>query len=172
MFCGPGSVAAAVFNLCSVALGPSSLSLPYAFSKLGWLLALIVSIIAFMCTVVTSNMMIKVRLLTTTRSFEEAITSIIGKPGIIIYNIFMFCILYGACIAYLIGIGDLMYPIYHYLEENVVWWLNRKVVSVIFWVILILPLSLKNNSNDLTFTSLLSFLGCFLFAFIVIIYCV
>lgn len=72
-FCGPGSVAVAVFNLCSVALGPSSLSLPYAFSLTGVVLASLVSIIAFICTVITSNMIIKVRLLTMTRSFEEAI---------------------------------------------------------------------------------------------------
>lgn len=84
----------------------------------------------------------------------------------------MFCILYGACVAYLIGVGDLIYPIYHNTETHIVWWLNRKAIMIIFFIVLVLPLSWKDNSNSLAFTSMLSFVGCFVFAFILIIWCV
>lgn len=82
-------------------------------------------------------------------------------------SLFIFC--YGACIAYLIAVGDLLTPVINYfgIESMII---NRTTITILFWLILMLPLSFYQNIDKLSFTSSIALLGCIYFTFSVIIY--
>ena len=106
-----GSVRGSVFNLCSATLGAGALSLPFAFSKSGWLLGLFMLIIGALATVFSIHLLIRSRLATNCVSYEDLTVNIFGRVmGFVVeLNILVFC--FGTAIAYIIAVGDILEPV-------------------------------------------------------------
>lgn len=67
-----GGIVSAVFNLCGDALGPSILSIPYVYYTSGVGLATLINIFGLFFAIASTNMMLRTRLVTMSRSFEDA----------------------------------------------------------------------------------------------------
>ena len=106
-----GSVRGSVFNLCSATLGAGALSLPFAFSKSGWLLGLLMLIIGAFATIFSIHLLIKARQATGCLSYEDLTVNIFGRVmGFIVeLNILVFC--FGTAVAYIIAVGDILEPV-------------------------------------------------------------
>ena len=106
-----GSVRGSVFNLCSATLGAGALSLPFAFSKSGWCLGLLMLIVGALATVFSIHLLIRSRLATDCVSYEDLTVDIFGRAmGFIVeLNILVFC--FGTAIAYIIAVGDILEPV-------------------------------------------------------------
>lgn len=106
-----GSVRGSVFNLCSATLGAGALSLPYAFSKAGWVLGLIMLTLGGAATIFSIHLLFRARKATNCVSYEDLTVNIFGKcMGFIVeLNILIFC--FGTAVAYIIAVGDILEPV-------------------------------------------------------------
>jgi hypothetical protein len=106
-----GSVRGSVFNLCSATLGAGALSLPYAFSKAGWVLGLIMLTLGGAATIFSIHLLFRARKATNCTSYEDLTVNIFGKcMGFIVeLNILVFC--FGTAVAYIIAVGDILEPV-------------------------------------------------------------
>ena len=94
--------------------------------------------------------------MTNARSFEDLSVSLFGKvTGFLVEaSIIVFC--FGTCIAYTVAVGDIVDP---FLSSTTPTWLTRKLVMVLFWAALMLPLSFVDKMSSLQCTSLFGILA-------------
>lgn len=121
-----GSVRGSVFNLCSATLGAGALSLPFAFSKSGWALGLVMLIAGAVATTYSIHLLMKARIATGCTSYEDLTVNIFGRPmGFFVeVNIMIFC--FGTAVAYIIAVGDILEPALELtgLDRTILGWLN------------------------------------------------
>ena len=174
-----GSVRGSVFNLCSATLGAGALALPYAFSKSGWLLGVVMLLIGAVGTVFSINMLVVARDLTGLKSYEDLTVHLFGrKMGLLVeVNIIVFC--FGTAVAYLIAVGDILEPVC--VSSGLGRWLAgmgahdpwtddlkhkvRLVAMCVFFGAIMFPLSLLEKINSLRFTSFFGVLSIFYLVF-------
>ena len=105
-----GSVRGSVFNLCSATLGAGALSLPFAFSKAGWALGLVMLLVGALATTYSIHLLMRARIATACTSYEDLTVNIFGRTmGYFVeVNIMVFC--FGTAVAYIIAVGDILEP--------------------------------------------------------------
>lgn len=169
-----------------------ALSLPYAFSKAGWLLGLIMLIIGAGATIFSIHLLFRARLATKCVSYEDLTVNIFGKcMGFIVeLNILIFC--FGTAVAYIIAVGDILEPVLIMTGlDRTILGLNGttttmatttngtsmdqlttsqehtlRVISMItFFIIIMFPLSLLEKINSLRFTSFFGVAAIFYLVF-------
>lgn len=153
----PGSIGGCAFNLCSATLGAGSLSLPYAFRCSGMVLALILLFLGALSTIFSIFLLLEARRLTGKQSYEDLANYLYGKrfQKLVEFAIIIFC--FGTAAAYIIAIGDILEPVAEAISAP--GWLNRNLLMALFWLCVMLPLSMVEKVNSLTWTSLMGILS-------------
>lgn len=148
-----GSVRGSAFNLCSATLGAGALSIPVAFKRTGMVLGCVLLLLGSLATIFSIYLLLIARKATKKDSYEDLTVFMFGKfTGIIVeINIIIFC--FGAATSYIVAIGDILSPI---LASGILpfTWLTKDVLTVIFWAVIMLPLSMVEKVNSLTWTSM------------------
>lgn len=152
---------AGVANICTATLGCGIVSLPNAFQKCGLLGGiLLVSLAAYSSywsIALLSEALDAVgrdqrinRGTHTFSSFESTTEKICGPGAAAIVKIAIISMSWGACIAYLVAVGDMLDDaIVKTFDTN----LTRESVMVIFWAVFMLPLSLLGKMEYLKVSS-------------------
>lgn len=84
-------------------------------------------------------------------------------------GIILFC--FGTCVSYTIAIGDILSPITEVLQKKSDFF-NNYTVTITFWMLFMLPLSLLKKINHLRFTSFFGVVMIFYLVIVIVIYSV
>jgi len=163
-----GSLWGSVFNLCSATLGAGALALPYAIQHTGILLGLCLLLLTSLATHASILLLVSAIIESKTRSYEDLTVFLFGKKmGLFVeLNIIIFC--FGTVVAYTMTVGTILQPLLTLLSP--LWHtLNRCFsssltvgevgVTVAFWALLMVPLSLVDKISQLQCTSMLGVLS-------------
>ncbi|KPI87586.1 putative Transmembrane amino acid transporter [Leptomonas seymouri] len=152
----PGGFSSGVFNLAGSSLGAGILGLPYAFDTSGVVMGTLLLIIIFLMTVYTVRLLAIVYEKTGIRSYELTARYLFGRGGDIFTAVIMFLKCIGACIAYVICVGDLWHAFLQ--DERIKSYYQtvsfQRVLTSITFLVLMLPLSLPRKINSLRYISL------------------
>ena len=161
-----GSLWGTAFNMCSSTLGAGALSLPYAFQHSGVAIGLLLLALTAAATHYSVVLLVSSIHASGVRSFEDLTVHLFGKKmGLVVeVNIILFC--FGSCIAYTMAIGDILRPVMRLDSLVAAWpWLGgcfsstvyngEAMIIVLFWLLLMVPLSLVEKIASLQWSSLL-----------------
>lgn len=99
-------------------------------------------------------------------SYNDLAARSLGSTGPKIVDIAMILFLLGACIGYLVIIGDILAPFCEYIDDDCpVKWVKRATMAVVATFVL-LPLMCLRRINSLSFTS---FVAIICIAYIVLV---
>eukprot|EP01029_Cantina_marsupialis_P019029 TRINITY_DN4425_c0_g1_i1.p1 TRINITY_DN4425_c0_g1~~TRINITY_DN4425_c0_g1_i1.p1 ORF type:complete len:483 (+),score=110.10 TRINITY_DN4425_c0_g1_i1:83-1531(+) len=155
------SVAGSIFNLVNTIVGAGILSIPYGVSLNGLILgALLITVMAAISDYAITRLFVKsmVRLEQRNvfaKSVGEVAYATFGNKGVIIADINVTLMQLGACVAYIVILGDVFPGFFPFASKEVV-----VIVTVILFII---PLALPRSISSLKWGSLLSI--CFIVAF-------
>eukprot|EP01061_Rhynchopus_euleeides_P022912 TRINITY_DN37411_c0_g1_i1.p1 TRINITY_DN37411_c0_g1~~TRINITY_DN37411_c0_g1_i1.p1 ORF type:complete len:542 (+),score=221.83 TRINITY_DN37411_c0_g1_i1:257-1882(+) len=179
-----GSVRAGVFNIASATLGAGALTLPYALKESGIALGLGWLALGMLATVYSIKLLIIVMQAVkfspawkgprNLDSYEELTLHLFGKrvEYFVEIQIIVFC--YGTAIAYIIAVGDILEPVRKldampdFLQEKY----GKQLVMCVFWLLMMLPLSLLKNVNALRFSSLLGVMSILVLVAATVYHCI
>ncbi|KEG11027.1 amino acid transporter [Trypanosoma grayi] len=168
-----GGLVSSVFNLSSVCVGAGILGLPAAANSSGLVMAIIylVTITAF--AVYSLHILGKTMEKTGLRTFEAMAKQLIGSrfdyfvAGIRWINSF------GATIAYVISVGDILEPILKNVDgtpEFLTTHAGRRVLTTVVWFIVMLPLVLPKRVNSLRYVSAVAIIFVVYFVIMIVIH--
>lgn len=164
----PGSIPSSSFNLCAATLGAGTLGLPYAMYHTGALIGSITLVLCGIATVYTIDLLIRTLERTGFNTYEALSRHLVGPKfeKAVAFLIVAFC--WGVACVYVVVIGTITKPM-----QTLSWvpqgdWGNR-LMSFIFWILFMLPLSNLRDINSLRYASLVGFLAtCYLVLAIVL----
>mmetsp|Transcript_8801 Transcript_8801/g.17446 ORF Transcript_8801/g.17446 Transcript_8801/m.17446 type:complete len:703 (+) Transcript_8801:247-2355(+) len=159
------SLLGAYANLCNVTIGAGIVGLPYAIKESGLVAGVIMIIACAIMTDYSLRLLINIGKLTNVNSYETLMEATFGRPGFIFLSLNMFAMSYGAMIAYLIIIKDVLPILFHVTPHDDE---SKRVIMFVSSLFVILPLSMQRDMADLEKTSRLNvFLNMCLVALIV-----
>ena len=163
-----GSTAGSIANLCSATLGAGVLALPFAIANAGIGFGILLLLLAAVSTVLSIDMLVLSCAKAKRNSYEELTVLLFGS---LMGNVVEGCILFfcfGCCVAYIVAVGDILEqgvlgPLQYY---NIPSFVNRESLMILFWTLVMFPLSLYERINELRFASLfgVSSIGVLVFA--------
>ena len=152
----PGSSPGAVANLCSATLGAGVLSLPCAIKRCGVLPGLVLLALAAAATVVSIDMIVDAAARTGRTTYEDITRRLLGRRALVIVEAAIFAFCFGCAVAYVVAVGDI-------LQRGILdvfvptgrlpSFVTREFAMVVFWLIVMLPLSLLERIDHLRFAS-------------------
>ena len=151
----PGSSPGAIANLCSATLGAGVLSLPYAICKCGIVPGLLLLLLAATSTTISIDMIIEACTALGLSSYEDITQKLLGHRALIVVesSIFVFC--FGCAVAYVVAVGDILQQgIIGVFADQLPPFATRELAMILFWAIIMLPLSLLERIDSLRFASL------------------
>ncbi|KAK7195305.1 amino acid transporter [Novymonas esmeraldas] len=160
------------YNLAAVTLGSGVIALPSAFQATGVVTSILVLIAITLSTVYSVYIMMQAADKTGRRlySYEALARGLLGRGWdyLAAFNMWMFC--FGSCVSYVISTGDLLSratddPSVNSFVRST--WGNR-VLVIIVWVCVMLPLSIPKEINSLRYFSIVG-VSCMMYFVIVII---
>jgi amino acid permease len=157
-----GGIRGSIYNLCSATLGAGALSIPFAFMKAGYAVAILLLITAGLTTIFSISLLVEAREYTGLQSLEEISVICFGRKfGYFVeLNVLLLC--FGTAIAYIVAIGDLLTPLLLLTEFGKT--ISRQYVMIGFWLFVIAPFSMLDKMNSLRFTSLFGVMAIFFLA--------
>ena len=108
----------AIFNIINLLVGIGCLSLPYAFSKGGWLISSLIFCSIILVTNHTAKIIANITLLFGYKHFYEMANHIYGKKFTLFIKILVSLELYLASLSYLILIGDNLFKLFPDSNKN------------------------------------------------------
>jgi amino acid permease len=165
----PGSIPASGFNLCAATLGAGTLGLPYAVDHTGAVVGSIMLVLCGAVTVYTIDLLILTLEKTGLSTYEALSKHLIGPrfEKFIAGLIILFC--WGVACAYVVVIGTIIEPLQTIQKLPQGTWGDR-LMTFIFWLAFMLPLSLLRDINSLRYASLVGFLATFYLVLAIVIY--
>ncbi|RNF01571.1 amino acid permease [Trypanosoma rangeli] len=168
-----GGTLSGVFNLAAGSLGAGILGLPTAFRDSGVVAGTIYLIIIYLFTVLSMNLLARTAVKTGIHSYEKTGARILGRGGDVFVAVVMFGKCFGACIAYVISVSDLISA---FLTDDSVtgYWRTKswnRILTSIFFLIFMLPLSLPKRINSLRHVSMFAVVFLLYFVITVVIHC-
>ena len=151
----PGSSPGAIANLCSATLGAGVLSLPYAICKCGIVPGLLLLLLAATSTTISIDMIIETCAALRLSSYEDITQKLLGHRALIVVesSIFVFC--FGCAVAYVVAVGDILQQgIIGVFADQLPSFITREFAMILFWAVIMLPLSLLERIDSLRFASL------------------
>ncbi|KEG14218.1 amino acid permease-like protein [Trypanosoma grayi] len=147
-----GGMAASAFNLASSTLGAGTLALPYAVAHCGWVLSFFALMLCFISTVYSVYLLAAIMELTGCTTYEEMSNYCFGYliEKITASIIILFC--WGVAVVYVVVIGDILDSIVAALHLQQ--YIGRQGLLLLFWLFIMLPLSLARSINSLRYASL------------------
>ena len=118
------------FNMCNTIAGAGILGFPYAFSRTGWVLGVFFILVAGFFSFMGMTFLQLSAMKTGFPSTLYSISRPMNKNAPVVLDTIMVCMLFGAAVAYLIVIGDLMPAASEQLGASGLW-LERR-----FWYVL------------------------------------
>eukprot|EP00591_Stephanopyxis_turris_P001416 CAMPEP_0195508260 /NCGR_PEP_ID=MMETSP0794_2-20130614/1513_1 /TAXON_ID=515487 /ORGANISM="Stephanopyxis turris, Strain CCMP 815" /LENGTH=504 /DNA_ID=CAMNT_0040635171 /DNA_START=182 /DNA_END=1699 /DNA_ORIENTATION=- len=161
-----GTKSGATLNLCSATLGAGILAIPYAFSKSGLIIGVVLLGLAVWATILTCDMLVISTDEAQLHSYEEMASEYFHKCVGYVVEFFIISFCFGCAVAFIIALGDI-------LEEAVLSfdrspeWLTRNAAMGLFWLVALFPLSLIKKVDSLRFPSLFGVISVFFLAFVV-----
>ncbi|KAG6554569.1 hypothetical protein Mapa_003587 [Marchantia paleacea] len=144
-----------VFNLCNAAIGAGVLSFPYSFRRTGIVGGLFFTGIIWVIEVFALCLLVRVTEKYNSQSYQQLVLSVLGSKMAVITSVTMITFLVGSMISYLI-ITDVFAPVFAELFGESSVFADRRVVIVLFTILLILPLALKTTLKALNYSSVIS----------------
>ena len=158
----PGSIS----NLCSATLGAGALSLPFAISLTGIVFGILLLLLSAYLTIVSIDVIIEACVITQLFKYEDVSVRLAGKRAgrVLEVSLLIFC--FGTAVAYIVAVGDILdqgiKSIPHLLdtdngidaEEDTASWslssiYSRERVMILFWGLVMFPLSLQRHVEAL-----------------------
>jgi amino acid permease len=163
-----GTILTSFYNLANTILGSGMLGLPYAYSRVGWLLGTFFLLLSA-CLASFSLHLLSICALTQSlpSSFHKIGSSVMSSSSLLI-DLAVAIKCFGVATSYLIVIGDLMPAIFDQDSIPDIWKSRRLWISLMF--VITTALSMLRNINSLRFTSFLSILFVILLTLLIGIY--
>jgi amino acid permease len=151
-----GSMAASGFNLASATLGAGTLAIPAAMQACGVGLGIVLLLTCCAATVFSIRLLMVILEETGYRTYEEIAKGMFGvkferfTAGLIV----VFC--WGVTLVYVVAMGEILEslnPVDGFPDAFKGTW-GQRLITIIFWAIFMLPLSLMKEINSLRYASL------------------
>lgn len=147
----PGSIS----NLCSATLGAGALSLPYAMSLTGIVFGVLLLLLSAYLTILSINIIIEACVVTQQFKFEDVSKRLAGPSMAIALEASLLVFCFGTAVAYIVAVGDILDQGLHSITN--LWEPGSKFVSmyskervmILFWTVMLLPLSLQTKLKRL-----------------------
>jgi amino acid permease len=144
----------AISNLCSATLGAGALSLPYAFSLTGLIPGVILLLLSGYLTILSIDVIISSCVHTTLFKYEDVAVRLVGRWAgrALEASLLVFC--FGTAVAYIVAVGDILDQFLRSIlnERNDDCWMSfysRDRVMILFWLLVMFPLSLQRHMEGL-----------------------
>ncbi|CCW59553.1 unnamed protein product [Phytomonas sp. EM1] len=164
-----GSILSGSFNLASITLGAGVLSLPYAFSIGGIVMATLYLLIFTAFTVLSVVLIVEASERTGLRSFEKLALGLFGRGGNIFAALVMWLLCFGGATGFIIAVGDIFKVLMNhdsipdfFKSSN-----GRRCLQCLVWVFFMLPVALPKYINSLRYVSAVGVSFVFFFVFCV-----
>lgn len=147
----PGSIS----NLCSATLGAGALSLPYAISLTGIMVGVLSLLLSAYLTIISINIIIEACVSTQLNKFEDVSKRLVGSSLSFALEASLLVFCFGTAVAYIVAVGDILDQGFHSItflwEQGSTFasLYSRERVMVLFWAIIMLPLSLQTKLKRL-----------------------
>jgi amino acid permease len=147
----PGSIS----NLCSATLGAGALSLPYAISLTGIIFGVMFLLLSAYLTIISINIIIEACVATQLYKFEDVSKRLVGSSLSIALEASLLVFCFGTAVAYIVAVGDILDQGFHSITSlweqgsTFVSLYSRERVMILFWTVMLLPLSLQTKLKRL-----------------------
>lgn len=161
-----GSVLSSVVNLCTATLGAGCLALPWAMSQCGLLLGLLMLLLAALASMFTIRLLVRLYAEGEHTSFESLAARCFGAKGsaLVHFTLFTFC--FGAAVAVIMVVGDVLQPIARILLPHAPFLHEKAVLLCILTAVIMLPLSFFTHISSLRIMSLFATIGVVVLALV------
>jgi len=172
---GQGTIASSVFNLTNTILGSGTLAVAYACYQSGWVTFVILMVIMAILSHIAVVLIFKTVKILNFRAGQTITYGILGKElygraGELVAEWSVTLQQLGACIGYVVIIGEVFDPIVSLADPNQDFYVSEWFVQLIIVMFIIFPLCLLRNMNALKFTSLVAIVCILLAALTLAIY--
>ena len=147
----PGSIS----NLCSATLGAGALSLPFAISLTGIVFGILLLILSAYLTVVSIDVIIQACCQTQLYKYEDVTVKLAGRKAGRVLEISLLVFCFGTAVAYIVAVGDILdqglrsIP-YLWVSDNTFSLIySRERIMILFWTLVMFPLSLQRTVESL-----------------------
>jgi hypothetical protein len=140
-----GGMFASSITLASCTLGASITSLPMAFKLCGITIAILLLVAIMLSTVYSIHLLMEVKRRTRLQSYEEMAKYLLGYRMDYVVAINMFAVCFGACVAYIISMGNILKAFTK--GETFPFPGDVKIPICAIWFFILLPLSLPKEIN-------------------------
>lgn len=144
----------AISNLCSATLGAGALSLPYAFSLTGLVPGVLLLLLSGYLTILSIDVIISSCVHTKLYKYEDVALRLAGKPAsrALEASLLIFC--FGTAVAYIVAVGDIIDQgvrtvIQSGNDEQEDGLYTRERVMILYWLLVMFPLSLQRHMEGL-----------------------
>jgi amino acid permease len=167
-----GGLAASGFNLASATLGAGTLALPHAMYSSGYVLGTIFLAIVMIATLYAIRLLCVVANKTKLMSYEEMARVLLGSRKwefLTEFVVVAFC--WGITVVYVVAIGSIIDPLrqVHGMPEVFQGTQGLRILTSMYWLVFMLPLSLAKEINTLRYASAVGIMStCFLVIAIVV----
>ena len=147
----------AISNLCSATLGAGALSLPYAFSLTGLIPGVLLLLLSGYLTVLSIDVIISSCVNTKLYKYEDVAVRLTGRSAgrALEASLLVFC--FGTAVAYIVALGDILDQFVRSAiesagdkkDEGSTSIYSRERAMILFWVLVMFPLSLQRHMEGL-----------------------
>lgn len=170
-----GGMAATIFNMASTAIGAGILGLPDAFNNTGYIMALVYLIAITAETVYSTVLLAQAAEISGLKTYEKMADALLFRRADILVAVIRFVHCFGACVGYVVTVGDLLTPILMPKDgEAVTFWRDEnkgvRVMQVLIWACLMVPCVIPRQVSALRYISTAGILFIFYFVLVVVIH--
>lgn len=144
----------AISNLCSATLGAGALSLPFAFSLTGLIPGVFLLLLSGYLTIYSIDVIISSCVHTSLFKYEDVAVRLAGRSAgrALETSLLLFC--FGTAVAYIVAVGDILDQFVRSIpnkNEDGGWmsFYSRDRVMILFWLLVMFPLSLQRHMEGL-----------------------
>mmetsp|Transcript_7764 Transcript_7764/g.16616 ORF Transcript_7764/g.16616 Transcript_7764/m.16616 type:complete len:635 (+) Transcript_7764:138-2042(+) len=163
-----------ISTLCSATLGAGALSLPYAFSLTGLIPGVLLILFSAQASIISIDLIISSCVTTSLYKYEDVAVRLAGSWAgkALEASLLIFC--FGTAVAYIMAVGDILdqglraisgsHNNYnsdddHAQKNTIMSIYSRERIMILFWVLVMFPLSLQRNVESLEWVSSLGVLS-------------
>ena len=113
-----GTILHSIFTLFYNSPFITLLFFPYAFSKCGFVIGLVVLTLISLNSYFTSFLVLRIKQRTKCNSYNDLLMTYIGKKGNLVYNVIYFIFCFGMCLIYLFVFNEISKEVYYTFKGN------------------------------------------------------
>lgn len=151
-----GSMQATIFSISSTCIGAGIVGVPSAFNSVGILMAAFYLLAVSAETAYSMHLLALVAERTGFRTFEEMMGGLVHPHGVYFVGVIRSVFCFGACVAYVVTIGDLVTPLLESVEGCPPFLLSYwgiRLLQIGLWAVFFFPLMLPREINSVRYIS-------------------